>query len=160
MCSIATTKRRRYFWAVWWSGPPTRVPFRKPDASDGGAANREEALASAEARAGMKLLEGDPLWAKAWLRILRGEPAWPSKASREPQTRGARDHVSESRDVSIWARLGVTREVSEEELKAAYRKRALETHPDRGGSDEAFRRVVLAYEEASRRLRRPRARRA
>jgi hypothetical protein len=159
-CSITSTKRRRFFWAAWWSGPPARVPFEKPDASDGGAATREEALAAAEKRAGMKLVEIDPLWARAWMRILRGEPPWPSKASREP--RGAvaeRSPRSGGDSASIWQVLGVGQDVTEAELKAAYRKRVLETHPDHGGDDAAFRRVLHAYDEAKRRLRRPRPRR-
>ena len=155
------TKRRRFFWAAWWSGPPERVPFKKPDASDGGAATPEEALAAAEKRAGTKLVQIDPLWARAWIRILRGEPAWPSKASREPRSPGGERGAQRGEgDVSIWQVLGVTRDVTESELKAAYRKRALETHPDHGGDDEAFRRVLQAYEEAKRRLRKPRPRKA
>lgn len=157
VCSITTTKRRRFFWAVWWSGPPTRVPFRRPDASDGGATTREEAFAAAEARAGMSLTEIDSLWARAWMRILRGEPAWPSKASREPA--GPRPTSSgKAGETSIWQTLGVTRDATEAELKAAYRRRALETHPDHGGDEESFRRVVRAYDEARRRSRKPRPR--
>lgn len=34
----------------------------------------------------------------------------------------------------------------EEELKAAYKKRILETHPDKGGTVEEFRAVQTAYE--------------
>lgn len=170
VCSITITKRRRYFWAAWWSGPPAHVPFRKPDAEGGGAATREEALAAAEERAGVRLVEIDPLWARAWIRILRGEPAWPSRASREPRggraTRAAPDAGAPAAGAetagevaSVWEVLGVGRDVTEQELKAAYRKRALETHPDHGGDDEAFRRVVRAYAEAQRRLKRPRPRR-
>jgi DnaJ domain len=163
VCSITTTKRRRFFWAAWWSGPPVRIPFKKPDASDGGAATREEALAAAEKRAGAKLVEIDPLWARAWIRILRGEPAWPSKASREPSShrvpRTSEDEAARSEEgaaLSIWALLGVSRDVTASELKAAYRKRALETHPDHGGDEATFRRVLEAYAEAQRRLRKPR----
>ena len=138
-----------------------RVPFRKPDASDGGAATREEAFAAAETRAGTKLTEIDPLWARAWIRILRGEPAWPSKASREPRSSGGERAAGAQQDgeLSIWQVLGVTREATEAELKAAYRKRALEAHPDHGGDDASFRRLLHAYEEAKRRLRKPRPRR-
>jgi hypothetical protein len=158
VCSITTTKRRRYFWAAWWTGPPTRAPFRKPDASDGGAETLEEALADAERRAGRTLKLVDPLWARAWIRVLRGEPVWPSKASREPRVprEGASGAPEEG---SIWATLGVVRTATEEELRAAYRKRALETHPDQGGDRESFQRVVRAYAEARRRLRKPKARR-
>jgi curved DNA-binding protein CbpA len=35
---------------------------------------------------------------------------------------------------------------SAKDLKAAYRKRSLETHPDKGGTPEAFIRVAQAYE--------------
>lgn len=172
VCSITVTKRRRYFWAAWWSGPPAHVPFRKPDAEGGGAATREAALAAAEERAGARLVEIDALWARAWIRILRGEPAWPSKASREPRGGRAPDDRAEddrprgggaeaAGDVaSVWEVLGVGRDVTEQELKAAYRKRALETHPDHGGDDAAFRRVIRAYAEAQRRLKKPRSRRS
>lgn len=161
VCSIATTKRRRFFWAAWWSGPPAHVPFRRPDASGGGAGSIEEALAAAEAKAGASLLPIDPLWARAWMRILRGEAVWPSKASREPRTPRARPPTGErGEELSIWQILGVHRDVTEAELKIAYRRRALETHPDHGGDAEAFRSVLRAYEEAQRRLRKPRPRRA
>lgn len=169
VCSITSTKRRRFFWAAWWSGPPQHVPFKKPDAEGGGAATREEAHADANERAGRTLVEIDPLWARAWIRILRGEAAWPSKASREPRGRAGGRNGSEASSVggealssddvpiSIWALLGVTRDATEEELKAAYRRRVLETHPDQGGDEERLRRVVSAYAEAQRRLRRPRS---
>ena len=39
-----------------------------------------------------------------------------------------------------------------DELKAAYRKAAMENHPDRGGSDEAMREVNRQYEEAAARM--------
>lgn len=39
---------------------------------------------------------------------------------------------------------------SKDEIRLAYRRRALETHPDRGGSAAAFREVQSAFEEASR----------
>jgi molecular chaperone DnaJ len=45
--------------------------------------------------------------------------------------------------------LGVTASASPDEVKSAYRKRALETHPDCGGSDAAFKQVAEAYEAIS-----------
>lgn len=152
VCSITMTKRRRFFWAAWWTGPPTRVPFKKPDASDGGAASYDAALAAAEARAGRSLVVIDALWAKAWIRVLRGEPVWPSRASREPIAPKAKPALAPE---SVWAVLGVTADATEADLKAAYRRRAVETHPDQGGDEESFRRVLRAYEEAKKRLRRP-----
>lgn len=153
--SITSTKRRRFFWAAWWSGPPVRVPFKKPDASDGGAATYDEAIAAATARAGAPLTVTDPLWARAWMRVLRGDETWPSKADREP--RAPRGALRDLPPGSIWELLGVTSDVTPTELKAAYRKRAIELHPDRGGDSATFRRLLAAYEEAKRRIARPRS---
>jgi curved DNA-binding protein CbpA len=43
--------------------------------------------------------------------------------------------------------LGIDPDANEEEVKRAYRRRAKETHPDRGGSAEGFLLVRTAYEE-------------
>ncbi|KAG5492718.1 hypothetical protein JKF63_01298 [Porcisia hertigi] len=45
--------------------------------------------------------------------------------------------------------LGVNRTDDLKEIKKAYRKRALETHPDQGGSKEEFAEVAEAYEVLS-----------
>lgn len=42
--------------------------------------------------------------------------------------------------------LGVEPDADDHAIRAAYRRRARETHPDRGGSDEAFREVRAAYD--------------
>jgi len=42
--------------------------------------------------------------------------------------------------------LGVAADATDEEVKAAYRKAALEHHPDKGGDAERFREVQEAYE--------------
>jgi hypothetical protein len=156
VCSITTTQRRRFFWAAWWNAPPSRVPFRKPDASDGGASTHQEALDAAERRVGSKVVVIDARWARAWIRVLRGEGPW--RSSTEPAPRLARAAGTVSNE-SVWAILGVTRDVTAAELKLAYRRRALETHPDHGGDPESFQKVVHAYREAALRLRKPRPRR-
>ena len=45
----------------------------------------------------------------------------------------------------LYDHLGVTRGASKEEIKKAYKKKALETHPDRGGDPENFKQVNNAY---------------
>jgi hypothetical protein len=160
ICSITTTKRRRFFWAAWWSAPPAESPFRKPDACDGGATSYEEARAAAERAAGMTLTVAEPEWARAWLRVLRGQPAWTGAASHpKGRTRAERTEATPRGNApapSIWQILGTSPTATEAELRLAFRKRAMETHPDQGGDAEAFRRLLQAYEEARKRRKRPR----
>lgn len=69
-------------------------------------------------------------------RRLRGKQALPVVPERK--TISVRGHY----DV-----LGVLRTASAAEIHAAYRRRALATHPDKGGDPKDFRRVKLAFEE-------------
>lgn len=155
-CAITTTQRRRFFWVAWWTAPPRRVPFRPPDASGGGEPTYEAARAAAERAAGRELAVADALWARAQLRVLRGGVPFPSRASETPRAKPREPAPAGAAPVgSVWAELGVAEGASLDELRRAYRRRALETHPDRGGDAAAFRRVKAAYEEASRRARRP-----
>lgn len=48
--------------------------------------------------------------------------------------------------LSPYGVLGLQPGCNAEELKAAYKKRALETHPDKGGDVDEFRSVKVAYE--------------
>jgi hypothetical protein len=156
VCSITTTRRKRFLWAAWWSGPPTRDPFRKPDASVGGARTRADALGEAERAAGRPLVEIDGRWARAWSRVLVGQAAW-SEREKQAVAEGETPHAQPPRlsvkaaPVSIWSVLGVTAKATLEEIKRAFRARARETHPDHGGNAVAFRAVHAAYEEAVRR---------
>lgn len=148
LCSITPTQRRRFFWAAWWTGAPTFAPFRKPDASGGGAHSAEEALAQAERAAARSLVVGPSYWARAYKRTLRGEA--PFTPRELEAARGARaapaGSVERPTRASAWTLLGVEPGATLEELKRAYRQRALETHPDRGGDPERFRAVQRAYE--------------
>lgn len=49
----------------------------------------------------------------------------------------------------LYSLLGVRRAATPDQVKAAYRRRALALHPDRGGDRAAFDRAQLAYEVLS-----------
>jgi hypothetical protein len=139
--SITTTQRKRFFWAAWWTHTPQASPFTRPDLSNGGARSHAEALAAANLAAGRHLTLIEPHWAHVWNRILRGEtPPTHSSKPKKPS------HIPRSSPVSAWTLLGLTPGASLDEIKRAFRKRALETHPDQGGDDEMFRAVRSAYE--------------
>jgi DnaJ domain len=148
VCSITKTARRRYFWAAWWTGEPVAAPFRKPDASHGGAKTPAEALAEAERTAGRSLSLIDPYWARAWKALVRGEPL-PAQPVAKPRA----DDVDADRPRSAWEILGVSKGASPEELKRAFQRRALETHPDQGGDAAHFREVLRAFKRLSSRRR-------
>jgi hypothetical protein len=57
------------------------------------------------------------------------------------------DEDATAADPPPHAVLGVDRDASAEEVRAAFRERAKETHADAGGSSEAFKRVKRAKEE-------------
>ncbi len=154
VCSIAPTRRRRFFWAAWWTAAPSAKPFRKPDAEGGGARSRDEARAAAEKAAGRALVEIESGWARAWSNILVGKEPWTGAHDEMPVR--PRAPSANANQPSIWQTLGLAPSATETEIKTAYRKRALETHPDRGGSNEAFRALQRAYESALKRAARPR----
>lgn len=144
VCSITPTKRRRFFWAAWWTAPPAWKPFQKPDAASGGALTEEEALAEAERAAGRSLTRVAPHWALAYKRILRGEPIGPPPETR---TRPVEDrHDGGPARASAWTVLGIPTGADADTIKRAYRKRALDHHPDRGGDPAVFRAIQRAYE--------------
>lgn len=139
VCSVTRTQRGRYFWAAWWTGAPSHMPFRRPDASDGGAATPEEAFAAALRVAGRHLTPIEPYWARAWSRVMRGESPPPLPRPRARVPRG-------DAPTSSWAVLGLAPGASREAVKRAFREKALETHPDQGGDPEAYLRARAAFE--------------
>lgn len=138
-------------WATWWTAPPAREPFRKPDAFAGGARTRDEALAQARSAAPVPLVEIEPLWARAWARVLLGQAPWSARAAERPRA-SVRPAPAPPTATSIWEILGVTSRSTADDLKRAFRQRALATHPDRGGDPGAFREVQAAFKEAQRRI--------
>ena len=135
VCAITRTARKRYAWAAWWTGAPTVRPFRKPDAHGGGFATPEQAQADAEAHAARALTLIEPYWARAWHQVMRGHDAPPRPTPRVPKPR----------PLAATEVLGVPAGASARDVRAAYRARALATHPDHGGDAEAFRAVQRAY---------------
>lgn len=158
VCSITATQRGRFFWAVWWSAAPSYSPFRKPDAANGGAASEAEALRAAERHTGRHLTMIEPYWARAWNRMLRGE-APPPPPSKRTAPSEAQQVTSAPRPRSAWSVLGLEPGASLLEVKRAFRKRALETHPDQGGDARAFQELKQAYERLITRLGKEPARR-
>jgi hypothetical protein len=164
--SIAPTRRRRFLWAAWWTAPPERDPFRKPDAAEGGARTRDEALRQAERVAGRRLVEIDARWARAWARIQLGQPPFPARATADPTTATASSTQPRlDRDpplASIWQILGLTPQASVDDIRAAYRRQVLVLHPDHGGDPDRFRALKRAHDEAlarrTRAAKRPRRR--
>ena len=168
-CSVTTTRRRRFMWVAWWTAPPAREPFRKPDAFSGGARSHEEALAQARRAAGLPLVEIEPHWARAWARVLVGRPPWGVRAERAASSAHGRSggrsttattDATGGSTTSVWETLGITARATADDLKRAFHQRALATHPDRGGDPEAFRQVQRAFKEAQRRIARRRPPRA
>jgi hypothetical protein len=150
VCSITATQRRRFFWAAWWTSAPQQSPFRKPDASNGGARTEAEGLAEAQRVAGRHLVLVEPYWARAWNRVLRGEAPPPPPRVRDASA-PPRPRPSDER-ASSWAVLGLAPGAPFEDVKRMFRKRALETHPDQGGDPDVFREVRRAYERLAAKL--------
>lgn len=110
-------------------------------------------MRAARAETKRPLTEIDPRWARGWNRILRGVLPFTEAEARAldgdihaPQTLRTANAPAAQR--SVWDVLGITPDASPDEIKLAFRRRAFETHPDRGGSDEAFRSVVDAHTKA------------
>ncbi len=149
-CSITRTRRRRFLWCAWWTTAPTPEPFVRPDAWSGGARTLEEAHAAAERAAGRPLRRIEPRWAKAFVRLNEGLPPWPP--ARDPDDAPARPAAEGPVDPRKV--LGVGPQASPEEIKAAFRRLALASHPDRGGDPVVFMRAKAAYDRLVARRRR------
>lgn len=139
--ALARTKRRKFLWCAWWSAEPHEHPFRPPDAWGGGARTADEAQALAFAAAGRPLIHIDDHWAGAWKRSLAGLDPFPKQRSRASPN-------------NPYLVLGLGSNATLEEVKQAFRRRALELHPDQGGDAEAFVATKRAYDAIVKRRRR------
>lgn len=63
--------------------------------------------------------------------------------------KSSQTNTPSSRDEEYYNTLGVPRTATEKDVKAAYRKKAMQIHPDKGGNEEEFKKLVEAYEVLS-----------
>ena len=145
--ALARTKRKRFLWCAWWTAEPSAKPFRPPDAWGGGADTRDAAQALAERAAGRPLTPVDDHWAGAWKRHLAGLEPFPKHTVRVAKGPSG---------IDPFAVLGLTSAATMEEVKLAFRLRALAEHPDQGGSAENFIALKHAYDAIAKRRRRSR----
>jgi hypothetical protein len=135
-------------WAAWWTAPPEAEPFRKPDASSGGARTPAEARVHAERAAGQRLVQIEARWAGAWVRVLRGDPPWVAPREASSQREVAAKAVPVGSKTWALGVLGLVQGATADEIKRAFRAAALRTHPDRGGDEAAFIEARRALEVA------------
>ena len=55
------------------------------------------------------------------------------------------DNNDNNKNIDLYEILGITKDANAEEIKKAYRLKALKTHPDKGGDPEIFKSVSSAY---------------
>jgi hypothetical protein len=135
-------------WCAWWTGEPTESPFRPPDAWSGGARTEEEARAEVERAAGAPLQAIEGRWAGAWVRVRAGLPPFVARRERPGGSAGS---ARAPRAEGPHALLGVSPGASLAAIKAAFRRKALEHHPDHGGDAAAFIALKRAYDGIVRR---------
>ena len=81
------------------------------------------------------------------IEATRGIERW--GASTLEESFGGYAALPESAGGRHWTQeLGVDLSASADEIRAAYKRRSMETHPDRGGSDEAFHATTQALNDA------------
>lgn len=149
--AISTRGDGRAVWAAWWTELPAPAPFVPPDArgeaSDEHAAQREVLQAFSRVRGCRTRRQIDGRFALAADRWAHGvDPPFPGA-----RRRAARGHVAAPSELPRDAVecLGLTPPFTFERAREAYRRRALEDHPDRGGSHGD----ILALNDAWQRVR-------
>jgi hypothetical protein len=81
-------------------------------------------------------------------RALGGRLPFETPSVEDRFADGDADESDEQSVAEAFDTLGVSRGASDAELKAAYRERVKEAHPDHGGDQETFERVREAYAAA------------
>lgn len=80
------------------------------------------------------------------LEALRGQERW-GVGSIEQSFRGYLALPAQTSGAGWWSILGVQSNASREEIQQAYRRLALEHHPDAGGDRAEWDRIIAAYEQ-------------
>jgi uncharacterized protein YehS (DUF1456 family) len=71
-----------------------------------------------------------------------------AREERQKHESGSRPRVESSYELNLWLKdLKLAWPVTTEDVTSAFRKLAMETHPDQGGSDQAFITVKRAYDQ-------------
>ena len=78
------------------------------------------------------------------VEALRGIERWGAKSMVDAAFSGFKALPENAGGKPWWETLQVEPAASADEIRAAYKRRALETHPDRGGSPAAFQQVTEA----------------
>jgi curved DNA-binding protein CbpA len=47
--------------------------------------------------------------------------------------------------MSLYEKLGISKDASKDDIKKAFRKLAVTHHPDKGGNEEKFKEISHAY---------------
>ena len=73
-----------------------------------------------------------------------------ARLEQEINKRSNRSGPKYDKSMDPFEILNIDMNCTEEDFKAAYRKKVFETHPDRGGDPEQFKKVQAAYEAIKR----------
>ena len=159
VCAIGRGGVPGFFWASWWTTTGLAASPR-PDAH--GLADRVED-AHARARAAIlgargpraSVLRLDAALAVEAARVVRpasrgyvaGEEWW----GEDPRRHAHRRAPPAAPAPRTWPEvLGLSWPCSAADVRRAYRRLALQRHPDRGGTDAAFHALTQAYDAALR----------
>ncbi|WP_435197027.1 J domain-containing protein [Natronomonas sp. EA1] len=82
-------------------------------------------------------------WERAGRRARAG-----GQRTRQRTRKRVQPNPGPSRE-QAYRTLGLSPGADEEAVKSAYREKVKETHPDRGGSEEQFKKVTRAYDRLS-----------
>ncbi len=81
------------------------------------------------------------------INALRGIERWGTGDMMKAAFTGFKA-LPEAREMQWWDILGINSRASKDQIKDAYRKKAMQHHPDRGGNAETFHKIQKAYETA------------